>query len=180
MNGSEREFPSKWEDLLNEEKAKRAKAEEQKRHDELNRLIEQAHRQQPKVATGEPTGAIRQFGTGATRNSDAGRYDPEGFLSPIVIERFCEYMNKNRVQADGSIRASDNWQKGIPKDTYMKGMWRHFLHLWTRFRGFPVQDKMAAADIEEDCCAIMFASMGLLFEVLKERYGSEQVKQRNS
>lgn len=115
------------------------------------------------------TDPVRSFETGATRSSDAGRYDPEGFLSPIVIERFCEYMNKHRVQPDGSIRASDNWQKGIPKDAYMKGMWRHFLHLWTRHRGFQVMDQNAAADIEEDLCALLFNVQGMLFEVLRER-----------
>ncbi len=115
------------------------------------------------------TPAVRAFETGATRSGDAGRYDPEGFLSPIVIERFAEYMQKHRVQPDGSIRASDNWQKGMPIDTYMKGMWRHFLHLWTRHRGFEVQDPGAAKDIEEDLCALLFNVQGMLFEVLKNK-----------
>ena len=75
---------------------------------------------------------MRSFETGATRNQDASRVDPEGFLSPLVIERFCEYMHINRVQKGGSLRDSDNWQKGIPKDVYMKSAWRHFLHLWLR------------------------------------------------
>lgn len=112
---------------------------------------------------------VRRFDTGATRSSEAGRYDPEGFMSPIVVERFCEYMNKHRVQPDGSIRDSDNWQKGIPLATYIKGMWRHFLHLWARHRGVTPTDKMAAADIEEDLCALLFNVQGYLFEVLKKR-----------
>lgn len=115
------------------------------------------------------SGDVRKFDTGATRSADTGRYDPEGFMSPIVIERFSEYMNKHRKQPDGSIRASDNWQKGIPRETYVKGMWRHFLHLWTRHRGFEVQDPMAAADIEEDLCALLFNVQGMLFEVLKDK-----------
>lgn len=113
---------------------------------------------------------VRKFDTGATRSSDAGRYDPEGFLSPIVIERYCEYMNKHRLQPDGSVRSSDNWQKGIPKETYMKGLWRHFLHLWTRHRGYVVQDTLATDNIEEDLCSIMFNAQGMLFEILKEKY----------
>lgn len=121
-------------------------------------------------------GAMRQFETGATRNSDADRYDPEGFLSPLVIERYCEYMNKNRVQADGSVRASDNWQKGIPKETYIKGLWRHFLHLWTRHRGFKVVDPKAAVNIEEDLCAIIFGASGYLFELLKVKDGKSESK----
>lgn len=118
---------------------------------------------------------VRKFDTGATRSSDASRYDPEGFLSPIVIERFCEYMNKHRVQPDGSIRASDNWQKGIPQETYMKGMWRHMLHLWTRHRGYTVQDKMATTCTEDDLCTIMFNAQGLLFEILKKEQNDKNV-----
>lgn len=113
---------------------------------------------------------VREFTSGATRSQDATRYDPEAFLSPIVIERFCEYMNKHRLQPDGSVRDGDNWQKGIPIPTYMKGMWRHFLHLWTRHRNFPVQDKLAAADSEEDLCAIIFNAQGMLFELLRKKY----------
>jgi hypothetical protein len=117
----------------------------------------------------EPTALVRAFDTGATRSSDAGRYDPEAFLSPIVIERFSEYMQANRVQPDGSVRSGDNWQKGIPREAYVKGMWRHVLHLWTRHRGFVVQDPMAAPDMEADLCAILFNAQGLLFEILKDK-----------
>jgi hypothetical protein len=113
--------------------------------------------------------AVRHFDTGATRSSDAGRYDPEGFLSPIVIERYCDYMQKHRLQPDGSMRDSDNWQKGIPKATYMKGLWRHVLHLWTRFRGFKVQDSNATANMEEDLCSVIFNAQGMLFEMLKDQ-----------
>jgi hypothetical protein len=112
---------------------------------------------------------IRSFETGATRSADTSRYDPEAFLSPVVIERYCEYMNKHRVQPDGSIREGDNWQKGIPIPTYMKGLWRHFLHLWTRNRGFQVMDPLASSNQEEDLCAIMFNAQGMLFELLKDK-----------
>ncbi|HEV2178380.1 MAG TPA: hypothetical protein VGU20_30900 [Stellaceae bacterium] len=110
---------------------------------------------------------IRSFDTGATRSADNTRHDPEGFLSPLVIERFCEYMTKHRVQADGQLRASDNWQKGMPRETYMKGLWRHFLHAWTRHRGYVPNDNKAAVDLEEDLCAILFNAMGYLHELRK-------------
>jgi hypothetical protein len=112
---------------------------------------------------------IRTFTTGATRSPDEERIDPEGFLSPIVLERYCQYMNKCRIQSNGEKRASDNWQRGIPFDAYIKGLWRHFLHLWTRHRGFPVNDPKAALGIEEDLCAIIFNAMGYLFEILKTK-----------
>src|SRR5579863_9992499 len=57
---------------------------------------------------------VRKFESGATRNSDADRIDPEGFLSPLVIERYCEYLHKHRFLENGLIRESDNWQQGIP------------------------------------------------------------------
>jgi len=51
---------------------------------------------------------MRTFKTGATRNDDTGKLDFEGFLSPIALEKFAEYMHKNRIQADGNVRDSDN------------------------------------------------------------------------
>jgi hypothetical protein len=116
---------------------------------------------------------VRAFGTGATRSADAGRYDPEGFLSPIALERYALYMAKQQVLADGSVRESDNWQRGIPGAVYMKGLWRHMLHLWTRERGYPVQDPKAAADAEEDLCALLFGVQGLLHEKVKARLAAE-------
>ena len=110
---------------------------------------------------------IRTFATGATRSPDAERDDPEGYLSPLAIQRYCAYLTKHRVQTDGAVRASDNWQLGIPLAAYMKGMWRHFLHLWLRHRGWPVTDPKAGADIEEDLCAILFNAQGMLHELLK-------------
>ena len=112
--------------------------------------------------------AVRTFGTGATRTSDEGRDDLEGYLSPLVIERFGRYMTKHRKQADGKLRDSDNWQKGMPKDTYIKGLWRHFHHFWLRHRGWAVSDPKAAGDIEEDLCAMLFNVQGYLHTILAD------------
>ena len=122
----------------------------------------------------QDNGLVKAFASGATRSSSQDRYDPEGFLSPIALERFAQYMQKNRRMPDGSLRDSDNWQKGIPLASYIKGLWRHFLHAWTRHRGYPVQDPMAAADLEEDLCALMFNVQGALHEVVKARLESKQ------
>jgi len=107
---------------------------------------------------------MRKFDTGATRNTDEGKNDYEGFLSPSVIERFGEYMTKHRKQADGQLRDSDNWQKGIPRTAYIKSSWRHFMDLWKEHRGIATKD-----GIEEALCAIMFNTMGYLHEYLKEK-----------
>lgn len=111
----------------------------------------------------------RIFNTGATRSSDFLRDDLEGYISPIVLDRYNEYMTKHRVQADGNIRDSDNWQKGMPINTYMKGAIRHIHHAWTRHRGFKVRDEKAAANLEEDLCAVIFNAQGYLHELLKAR-----------
>ena len=109
----------------------------------------------------------RTFSSGATRSGDTERDDPEGFLSPLAIDRFNEYMTKHRIQADGSVRASDNWQKGLPLSTFAKGFCRHALHFWLRHRGWPVRDPQAGVDIQDDLCALMFNTMGYLHELLK-------------
>lgn len=112
---------------------------------------------------------LRRFDTGATRAQDTWRDDPEGFFSPLVVDRYNAYMTKHRVQADGTIRASDNWQRGMPREAYMKGGWRHFLHWWLRHRGWPVRDPFAGEDIEEDLCALLFNVQGYLHEILAKR-----------
>jgi len=112
---------------------------------------------------------IRKFKTGATRDIDENKADYEGFLSSIVIKRYGEYMNKHRVQPDGKLRESDNWQKGMPKDTYMKSMFRHFMDVWLEHREFESRE-----GVEDALCAMIFNGMGYLHEVLKERkYGSK-------
>lgn len=105
---------------------------------------------------------IRKFKTGATRDIDVNKPDYEGFLSSIVIKRYGEYMNKHRIQPDGKLRDSDNWQRGMPKNAYMKSLWRHFMDVWLEHRGFESRDGM-----EDALCGIIFNSMGYLHEILK-------------
>jgi len=114
---------------------------------------------------------MREFKTGATRDDDTTKSDYEGFLSPLVIERYGIYMTKHRIQSDGSLRASDNWQFGIPKDVYIKSMWRHFLDVWAIHRGYKRFDKQRNEEItiDEAICALLFNVMGYLYEVLKNK-----------
>jgi hypothetical protein len=114
---------------------------------------------------------MRQFKTGATRDNDEMKNDYEGFFSPAVLERYGDYMTKHRKQADGKLRASDNWQFGIPKYAYMKSIWRHFLDVWFIHRGYKRFDKQRNEEItmQEALCALIFNVMGYLFEDLKEK-----------
>src|SRR3990167_8252897 len=107
---------------------------------------------------------MRKFKTGATRDSDLDKYDYEGFLSPLVLRRFAQYMHKHRIQADGKLRDSNNWQKGIPKDAYIKSGLRHYMDFWLEHEGYKSRE-----DIEEALCAILFNIQGYLFEILKEK-----------
>lgn len=109
-------------------------------------------------------GILRSFDTGATRDTAEGKLDPEGFTHPLVMEQFYKYMNMNRLQSDGALRASDNWQKGIPMEAYMKSLKRHCDDVWLEHRGFNSDNGMLAA-----LCGIMFNAMGYMHEELKSR-----------
>ncbi len=134
--------------------------EAQDRHDRMVDEFTKGSNSKPTVSVKAP----RRFETGATRDTDSGKLDFEGFLSPLVLERYAEYMHSHRTMADGSMRASDNWTKGIPLDVYMKSLWRHFFDLWKIHREVPTKDAL-----EVVLCAVLFNVMGYLHETLKKK-----------
>lgn len=132
---------------------------------------EKALYDKPKVSP-----VAREFETGATRDTDDGKLDFEGFLSPLVLERYAEHMHKARKMPDGTMRASDNWQLGIPVEVYMKSMWRHFVAVWKLHRGIPVFETLPSGeviekDLETELCALKFNVSGMLHETLKVKNG---------
>lgn len=113
---------------------------------------------------------VRQFATGATRDTDDDKFDFEGFLSPLVLERFAAYMHKHRLQRDGSLRDSDNWQKGIPTDQYAKSLLRHMMQFWKLHRGLATTDERGEpVELDEALCALLFNVQGYLYELLVRR-----------
>jgi hypothetical protein len=104
---------------------------------------------------------VRRFESGATRDTDEGKLDYEGFFSPRVLRRRAEYMQVHAVQADGESRSSDNWQKGIPTEAYMKSLIRHCFHAWELWR----DGEDSYLDLEDALCAVCFNAEGLLFEL---------------
>jgi hypothetical protein len=93
-------------------------------------------------------GKMRTFDTGATRDNDETKLDYEGFLSPLVLESYGKYMHKHRTLRDGSVRGSDNWQKGFGEHHYdvcMKSLIRHIVDVWKEHRGIPTPDGMESA-----------------------------------
>lgn len=109
---------------------------------------------------------MRNFDGGATRDSDSGKPDYEGYLSPLVIEAFGRYMLKHQVCADGSTRDSDNWQHGMPLAVYIKSAWRHFFDWWACHRGITQRE---SGGIEDSLCALIFNAQGYLHEYLKRQ-----------
>lgn len=107
------------------------------------------------------TRKVRVFETGATRDSDDSKLDYDGFLSPEVLTCYAQYMHEHRKQSDGQLRSSDNWKKGIPKEQYMKSMWRHFMSVWTNNTNKEVK--------REEICALLFNVMGYLHEDMQQR-----------
>ncbi len=104
---------------------------------------------------------MREYTTGATRSNLEGKPQYEGYLSPMVIVRYGQYMLEHQTQEDGKRREADNWQKGISNDDYVDSMWRHFLDVWLIHRGYaPIYSKT----MQEALCALLFNAMGRLHE----------------
>lgn len=110
---------------------------------------------------------MRQFETGATRDTDTNKPEYNGFNSPLVEKRFGEYMNLHRRQPDGTLRDSTNWKKGIPVEVYVQSLHRHIIDLWLHTDGYP--DEAVDPDIESVLCAVRFNVNGMLHEILKAK-----------
>ncbi len=115
---------------------------------------------------------MREFESGATRDSNDDKLDYSGFLSPSAIKVFAAYMHKHRVQADGSLRASDNWKKGIPIPAYFESWIRHTIDFWDAYE----RGDLAACD--DLACAIWFNMQGFLHERAKSA-GAEACWKQN-
>ena len=117
---------------------------------------------------------MREYTTGATRGDDDTKPHYEGYLSPVVLWRFGQYMKQHQRQEDGELRKADNWQQGMPIDDYMDSLLRHQMHVWLRHRGHGNVVPMDEAELEksdnqlllDDLCAMLFNTMGYMHELL--------------
>jgi hypothetical protein len=122
--------------------------------------------------TGRITRYMRKFDSGATRDSDENKIDYHGFLSHEVLQKYGAYMLRHQKQADGKMRASDNWKKGIPRDAYIKSMYRHFMEVVDLYAevqpdsGLLTRDLRADydKDMDEALYALLFNVMGFAYE----------------
>jgi hypothetical protein len=113
----------------------------------------------------QPT--IRQFGTGANRDTDVGKLDFEAFDHPLLVESYARYLNKHRKLPDGTFRDGDNWQKMFGDDHFavcMKSAHRHFFDVWKQHRGIK-----SSESLEDSINATIFNLKAYLFKILKEK-----------
>ena len=115
---------------------------------------------------------MKTFDTGATRDEDYDKLNYADGLSEQVDERYLLYLQKHRTLPDGSLRAWNNWKKGIPKDRYRQSLMRHVRHLNKKLMGLPVPED---ASLEDLCCAVRFNVDGLLFELLVAQSGNREL-----
>lgn len=116
-----------------------------------------------------PQEKIRTFESGATRDTVEGKLDYVKALCPLVLRRYVQYLDKHRLQPDGSMRDFDNWKKGIPRETYHSSKGRHFFADWLLEEGYEVEDNHGSVDEEEALCAEIFNAMGKLREILRAK-----------
>lgn len=96
-------------------------------------------------------GVIRISKSGASRDSSTNKIDFVKYISPAVLEEFCQYMLKHQILPDGSKRSGDNWKKGFgetpkeTKDICFDSLGRHFLDLWLEHDGFNSRDGLIEA-----------------------------------
>jgi hypothetical protein len=115
---------------------------------------------------------VVRFQTGATRSAE-NLYDPYGFLNPQVIQIYCEYMERHRVQKDGKTRDSDNWQRGMPSSRAYRSLLRHAFDVWLISCGY--RPKSAdCVNITDALCAVVFNAMLLLKNWGDENHHEEE------
>ena len=123
---------------------------------------------QKEISVGESK-QIRTFDSGATRDTVDGKLDYVKALCPLVLRRYVQYLDKHRLQPNGSMRDFDNWKKGIPRETYHSSKGRHFFADWLLEEGYEVSDNHGPVDEEDALCGELFNTMGKLREVLKAK-----------
>ena len=135
-----------------------------------------------KAASGQDKNAVRVFATGATRDTDEGKLSYSKGLSFPVLRRYLQYLGKHRTLSDGSQRDWDNWKKGIDSEVYRDSLTRHVADVNIVADGYSAEDNHGKCDLEDLLCAVMFNSMGWLYEILeskKENHGGKTTADHN-
>lgn len=116
---------------------------------------------------------MRQFETGATRDTDDHKLHFDQCFSSLVMREYAAFILKHGYQADGTRRPDNNWKKGIPTESYFSSMFRHFMDIYLHKEG---NGKMAVEPLRDALCALMFNTMGYLYEVIQKEEEIERVQ----
>ena len=141
---------------------------------EPEKTIEEYEKQFSKESERTHFQGLRTFVSGATRSPLDDKLQYSGFISPIVLKRYAEYMHRHRLQSDGELRDADNWQKGIPDDSAFDSMLRHVMDIWLYGRDFGAE---ATEEKLESLCAIIFNASVLIFN--QEKKNATSTKRTN-
>jgi hypothetical protein len=99
-------------------------------------------------------GEITTFGSGAIRDSQAGKEDYTETISWTAFKRYAQYMTAKKEKY-----GAGNFKKGIPIDSYEKGIARHYQKY--------MENKYEEGDVEADqdhLAAIVFNTFGIMHE----------------
>ena len=110
---------------------------------------------------------LREFESGAIRNSDKGKLEYRRFFSALVHKRRAEYMDKHRKLEDGTLREPDNWKRGIPSGVCADSLERHMQDIKLYFEGY---EFAMTEDIEDALCAVMFNCESILLTILQSEH----------
>ncbi|MDA3802366.1 MAG: hypothetical protein PF488_00505 [Patescibacteria group bacterium] len=72
---------------------------------------------------------MRNFKTGAVRDTSNNKISYYGFRHPLVEHSYGKYMLRHREQADGKLRSPNNWWGGWSEDTSIDSLARHVADL---------------------------------------------------
>ncbi len=117
---------------------------------------------------------LRTFGTGAIRDDDHDKLQFTRCLSPLVLERYAEFIRKHNSIEGGKKRREDNWKKGFTRKTYLESKGRHFILTWKIEEGY-IED-LDDEQIIESLCAEFFNTNGYLHTLLVKKLEKEKEK----
>lgn len=110
----------------------------------------------------------REFESGANRNSTEGKLEYYGFNHPLVDLSFARYMNKHRKLEDGTLRGSDNWQKGFPRRVIIESLSRHIQDVKMLYAGYKVIEDEEIVTLEHAINGAKFNLNALMLDLLKD------------
>lgn len=103
---------------------------------------------------------VREFPTGARRDTEVGKNRFAASLSPWAIEELVSYMRRHNSQAH---RREDNWKAGMPLDSFMESLFRHFHHAWK----LHASGAVGGQEMKDALCGVLFNAQGYLHELVK-------------